>query len=237
MTAAKDLTLDVVQTQLTPKQRLLVDEKTISEIHKLAEDPDYGEEFLDSYLTHLEILKNATTQNHRNYLNAIKFFTLVESDNSLTDAYIKVFPERYEQRKQNHPPEEQDKSIMRSEASRFNKSVLVNEIRRVAAIPVQLIHRHLLNKAILVQAELMQNARSEMVKQKAAQCLITELKPAEDQQINVKVDDNTGSVIEELRKTTERLAAQEHQFLMAGGSMKQVAESNIIDVEAEEIDE
>ncbi len=232
-----ELTLDLVQQNLKPKQRLLITEETVQEIQKLAEDPDYGEEFLDSYLAHLNILKESVRNNHTQYLNAIKFFTLVEAGNSLTDAYIKVFPQRYADRNRKLPESERSKECMRSEASRYNNSMLVNEIRKVAAIPVQLIHRHLLHEAILETANLMRTARSEMVKQKAAQTLITELKPPEDTQIKIGVEDGATSVIEELQKATAALAASQHTAVQAGVPMKEIAESNIIDVTPEEISE
>ncbi len=232
-----DLTLELVQSQLKPKQKLLISEDTVDEIRQLAEDPEYGQEFLDCYLDHLNILKENSRRSHDQYLNAIKFFSLVEADNSLTDAYIKTFPDRFEARTSaRFGQPSSDKSVMRGEASRFNNSVLVNEIRRVASIPVQLIHRNLLHEAILESAELMRNARSEMVRQRAAATLITELKPSEDQTINVKVDDGATSMIEELRKATEALAIAEFQSVSAGVPLKQIAESNIIEVEAIEDD-
>lgn len=232
----KELSLDVIQSQLKPQQRLTVSQETLDEIHQLASDPDYGPEFLDSYLDHLNIFKDNPKRSHTQYLSSIKFFSLVESGNSLTDAYIKTFPQRFDERKQNYPFEERDKSIMRGEASRYNNSMLVNEIRKVAAIPVQLIHRHILHEAILEQAILMRSAKSEMVRQKAGAALIQELKPQEDQVLNVKVDDNTGSIIDDLRHAAEKLAAAEFQSVQAGVPLKDIANADIIikEVEPEE---
>lgn len=229
------LTLDLVQSQMRPNQRKTISEETVAEIQKLSEDPEYGEEFLDCYIDHLNIYKEAPGRSHTQYLNAVKFFSLVEAGNTLTDAYIKLFPQRYEDRKKNFLPEEQNKSIMRGEASRYNSSVLVQEINKVAAIPVQLIHRHILHEAILSQAELMRNSRNDMVRQKAGQCLITELKPDGPHVLNVKVDDNTTSIIDELRKAAEALAAAEHRSIMAGVPLKEIAESVIMTVAAEDV--
>lgn len=231
---SNELTLDLVASQLLPQHRLTVDENTIGEINKLAHDPAYGEEFLDTYLTHVNVLKENVKANHPQYVNAVKFFTLVESGNTLVDAYIKVFPDRYRDRNRNLPQDERGKEVMNSEASRFNKSVLVNEIRRVACIPIQLIHRNLLNEAILETAHLMKTARSEMVRQRACATLIAELKPAEETQINIKVDDNTTSVIDELRKATEALAASENQAVMAGRPLSEIANAKIIDITPED---
>lgn len=228
---AKELTLDLIQSQLKPQQRLTISEETIAEIQHLSEDPDYGEEFLDCYLDHLNIYKENPRRSHTQYLNAVKFFSLVEAGNSLTDAYIKLFPGRYEDRKRNYPPEERKKEIMRGEASRYNSSLLVTEIRKVAAIPIQLIHRHILHEAILNQADLMRNARSEMVRQKAGATLIAELKPDSDHTINVKVEDGSSSIIAELHKAAEALAIAERRSVMAGTPLKDIAESKIVEGE------
>jgi hypothetical protein len=229
------LDLVVVQSQLPKNQRPMVDESVLEEIQKLAEDPDYGEEFLDTYIDHLNVLKNVSKRTHDQYLNAVKFFSLVEGGHSLTDAYIKVFPDRFRTRKKGSS--DPDKSVMRADASRYNNTMLVNEIRKAATIPVQLIHRHLLHEAILEQANLMRNARSEMVRQKAADTLIRELKPAEEHTLKLDVNDGASSVIEELRKATERLAAAEHQSVMAGVPLKTIAESRIHEPETiEDVD-
>lgn len=238
---SEDLTLTTVQSQLTKQQQLLINEETVEEINKLAKDPEYGPEFLQSYLEHLNVLADAPKNNHTQYLNAIKFFSLVEAGNSLTDAYIKVFPERFQARQRHYTDPEDAKKNMRGEASRYNMSKLVNDIRKVAAIPVHLIHRHLLHEAILETANLMTNARSEMVRAKAADTLIRELKPTEDATLNVKVEDGSASAIEELRKASQELAAAQREAVQAGLPVKQIAaarifsndEDDIIDVQPE----
>jgi len=232
----KELTLVAVQSQLTAQQKLLVDEGTIEEINKLASQPDYGAEFLESYLDCLNVLADSPRNDHAQYLNAMKFFSLVEAENSLTDAYVKVFPERLERRAKGNPDKENVKQLLRGEASRYNGSKLVSEIRRVATIPVQLIHRHLLHESILVTADLMHNARSEMVRAKAADTLIRELKPQEDTTLKIEVDDGSTSVIQELANATQALAAQQHEAVMAGVPLKQIAASKIFTADEETIE-
>jgi len=230
---ATELTLSLVQKQVGKLGHHLVNEQTIQEINKLCEDPDYGEEFIDSYLTHLNLLRDSHRQNHNHYINALRFFTLVEAGNNLTNAYVKVFPERYEAREKKNPGEGYDK--IRTEASRFNNTNMVNEIRRVAAIPVQLIHRHLLHESILEQANLMRTAKSEMVRHKAADSLMRELKPAQDNQLNIKIDDGSSSFIDQLQKAAEELAIRESRSVEAGVPLKEIANSRIIEGEIEEV--
>lgn len=231
----KELTLVTVQSQLTSQQKLLVNEETLEEINKLATQEDYGEEFLESYLNHLNVLADSPRNTHTQYLNAIKFFSLVEAGNSLTDSFIKVFPERFEQAKRTSRDEESGKELVRGNASRYNSSKMVNEIRRVATIPVQLIHRHLLHQAILESADLMLNAKSEMVRQKAADTLIRELKPQEDSVLKIEVDDGSKSVIEELALRSQELAAKQHEAVMAGVPLKQISQAKIFTQEVEDV--
>jgi len=229
-----ELTLETVHSQLPAQQRLLVSEATIAEVNKLATDPDYGEEFLEAYLQYSTILTDSPRTSHAQYLHAVKFFSLVEGGNSLTDAYIKTFPERFEHRSKNH--DDPKKKIMRGEASRYNGTKIVNELRRLSGISVHLIHRHLLHEAILESAKLMRNAKSEMVRQKAADTLIRELKPLEENTLNVKVEDNATSVIAELQKATKSLAAEQYKSVMAGVPLKTIAASRLLDSDEEVIE-
>jgi hypothetical protein len=122
---------------------------------------------------------------------------------------------------------------MGGEASRYNASALVNEIRKVANISVKLVHRHTFHDAIAVTAKMMyDNNVSPAVRQKAAEVLIRELKPEEDKQINVTVT-NEGSAIDELRKATEALVMEQRRSMEAGIAVKWIAESNIIEAEVE----
>lgn len=232
-----ELSLEVVQSQLPNAKKLMVTEEVLSDLNRLATDIEYGPEFLETYLTHLSALADAPRNNHTQYLNAIKFFSLVEAGNSLTDAYIKVFPERYEQAKRSARDEDAGKELIRGNASRYNASKLINEIRRIATIPVQLVHRHLLNDAILVNGDLMLNAKSEMVRQKAADTLIRELKPAEDAVLQVKVDDGNQSVIQELVNATKELAAKQHEANQAGVPLKEIAQAKIYTPDEDVINE
>lgn len=231
------LELATVKAVLLPAQRNNMTAETIEEINKLAQDPDYGEDFLECYMNHLNLMSGNVARSHDSYVRALKFFTLVESGHKLVDAYIKTFPERYQAKGENCDPdsEQAHKDMMRSEASRYNRTKIVNEIRKAATVPVQLIHRHVLHEAILEQAELMRNAKSEFVRQAAAACLIKELKPSEEHVVSVHVEDGTKSVIEDLRRVTEELAKVQREKVVNGSlNLKDVAEAIIITKEVED---
>lgn len=230
----KEISKELVMSQLPKRQQMLVTDEDIEEINKLAANPDYGPEFLQSYMDHMIVLKDNVKNDHAQYISALKFFSLVESEYSLKDAYIKTFPQRWEDRRRRSDDPD---AIINAEASRYNKSKLVNDVRKLSAIPIQLIHRNLLHEAILSQAHLMRTSRSDMVRQKAGATLIAELKPTEDQTININVEDGSKSAIQELREATEKLAAAERRSVDAGVPLKEIAGSRIIEGEYDRDDE
>ena len=221
------LELAMVQEQLGVKKGALVSQDTIDEINRLAEDADYGEEFVDTYISYFNVLEKNSSWSTPKYMNAIKFFTLMEAGHNATDAYVKVFPDRLAAR----IARGETKRQMGGEASRYNASALVNEIRKVATIPVQLIHRHLLHEAILKSANLMHDAGvSPAVQQKAAETLIRELKPVEDSTVNLKVgmSDDAKAAQNQLVSHIGQIALNQQKMLAAGMSIEEIQRLNIV---------
>lgn len=227
--------LDVIQEQLGVKKGSLITQDTVDELNKLIVDPDYGEEFLDSYISYFNILENNSAWNTPKYMNAMKFFSLIETGHSAVDAYVKVFPERLQSRLARG----ESKHSMGGEASRYNASQLVNEIRKVATIPVQLIHRHLLHEAIMRSAELMNDPEvSPAVQQKAAESLMRELKPAEDNNVNIKIGMTEDAKIQQAKLVDHigKIALNQQKLLASGLSIEEIQKLNITVNEPEYID-
>ena len=218
--------LEMVQEQLGKTKGGLVTQDTVDELNHLIDDPDYGEEFLDSYMSYFNVLEQNGAWSTPKYMNAVKFFSLMEGHHSAVDAYVKVFPDRLEARLARG----ESKTNMGGEASRYNSSALVNEIRKVATIPVQLIHRHLLHEAILKQAALMNDNRvSPAVQQKAAESLMRELKPVEDTTVNLKVgmtDDMKAQNVQ-LVDHIGQIALNQRKMLAAGMNIAEIQRLNI----------
>lgn len=223
------LELAVLQDQLGKKKGGLITQDTVDELNKLIEDPDYGEEFIDAYGQYFNVMEKNNQWSTTKYMNAVKFFVLIEAGHTAVDAYVKVFPERLQAR---HARGE-TRSMMGGEASRYNASQLVNEIRKVANVSVKLVHRHTFHEAIAVTARMMHDPGvSPAVRQKAAETLIRELKPEDDKQINVTVT-NEGSAIDELRRATEALVMEQRRSIEAGVAVKWIAESTVVEAEYE----
>ena len=221
------LELAALKEMLPERKSKKLTQGVVDDLNRLVEDPDYGEELAENYVNFLGVLR----ENHRftieSYRKAIMFYTLVESDMSILRAYMQVFPDRVSYRKSKYP--ERDVSLdLTHESSRYNKSMLVMEIRKLDTLSVKLIHRSLLHEAILKQATLMRTAKSELVQQKASETLMRELKPDEDLNINLNIGDGSSKVLQELRVATAALAQEQYTKIAGGTPVKAIAESKII---------
>ena len=95
-------------------------------------------------------------------------------------------------------------------------------------VPTHILNAGVYQEAINVQAELMHTAKSEMVRQKAAESLITNLAAPALAKIELEVNYNN-DVVEDLRATTKALAQQQLRMIMNGqASAKEIAHSEIL---------
>jgi hypothetical protein len=228
----KDNQLDteLLKGLMPKKYRKHINDELVDELNTLIDDPEYGEQFKEEFLTHANVLEHNANWSLEKYKNAVKFFSLVQQEMSLVDAYCIVFPERLKARYARG----ESKLNMGGEASRYNSSELVNKIRQQALVPLHLVNQGLLQQAINKQAQLMMTAKSEMVQQKASETLIRELRPPETSKIELDIGVKQSDTIADLRKAAEDLAMAQLNNIKAGVAVKQIAESKIIDTEVSE---
>jgi len=230
------VTLEILRDSLGKKKGMLVSQETVDELNKLEANPDYGEEFIDAYKQYFNILDKNSAWSTPKYMNALKFFVLMESDHSAVDAYVKTFPDRLEAR---HARGESKKDIG-GEASRYNASALINEIRRVAGISVKLTHRHTMLKAIQITTDLMLDKNvSPAVRQKAAETLIRELRPEDDSNVVIKIGmtDDMKNQQAKLVDHIGSIALNQQKMLAAGMRIEEIQRLNISVIRNEEYEE
>lgn len=158
------------------------------------------------------------------YVNAVKFVSLKLMGDSSTVAYSKVFPDRYQSLVDKGTPA---KSIA-SFADNYSKNQMVVKIFEKTLIPTHILNAGLYQEAINTQADLMRTAKSETVRQKAAESLIVNLKAPEATKVEIDVSYNN-DMIEDLRATTRALAQQQRQLIQRGAANAQdIAHSDII---------
>lgn len=172
-----------------------------------------------------------------NYLQAVKFVSHKMLGDTSTVAYSKVFPDRYQALVDKGSSTKQIASF----ADNYSKNKLVTSILERTLVPVHILNMDLHQEAINVQAELMRSARSETVRQKAAESLIINLKAPEVAKVELDVNYNN-DMVDDLRATTRALAKQQMEMIKSGhASAQEVAHSEIlarkVDVEDAEYSE
>jgi hypothetical protein len=158
------------------------------------------------------------------FVNAVKYVSLKLMGDKSSTAYSKVFPDRY----QNLVDKGTSASQIASFADNYGKNSLITKIMEQTLVPTHILNAGIYQQAINVQADLMQNAKSELVRQKAAESLITNLKAPDIAKVEIDVN-YTNDVVEDLRATTRALARQQLKSIIGGQSTaKEVAHSEII---------
>lgn len=186
-----------------------------------------GDEFRDVYKENLIGFASVIESGRYkmlDYVNAVKFVSYKLIGDSNTIAYAKTFPDRYQRLVDKNTP----MKTIASFSTAYNKGDLVHKILERTLVPVHILNMDVHQEAINTQAELMRSAKSETVRQKAAECLITQLKAPEAAKIEVDVSYSNSS-IDELRETTRALAQQQLKMIQSGAvTAEHVAHSDII---------
>ena len=218
----KDLTIDQLRGSMPKKFRHNVTDDMITFINATE-----GDEFRDIYKENLlgfsDVLQLGK-YGMKEYLNAVKFvsYKLLGDSNSI--AYAKTFPHRYQRLVDKNTPVKTISSF----ATTYNKGAIVHKIMERTLVPIHILNMDIHQEAINIQAELMRDAKSETVRQKAAECLIMQLKAPEAAKIEIDVNYSNDS-IDELRATTRALAQQQLALIQSGAVTAQaVAHSDII---------
>ena len=147
------------------------------------------------------------------------------------DAYSLVFPQKIKDWAQRNVSSKDQASYITA----YGKSKLVVSIMNQAVVPFWLVNQDARQKALNHQLFLMANARSEKVQTDAANSVLTHTKPPETQKIELDVGVKEGSVIDDLRKATMELVAQQKLQIQSGvANAQEIAHTQIIEGEAEE---
>ncbi len=159
------------------------------------------------------------------YVHAVKFVSLKLLGDKHSIAYSKVFPDRYQEliNKGATP------SKIASFADNYSKNALVVKILEQTMVPTHILNAGIYQQAINTQADLMLNANSEMVRQKAAESLMNNLAAPVAAKLELDMTQNASDALADLRETTAKLAQQQLRMI-AGGQFtaKDAAHSDII---------
>lgn len=226
------LTLDTFKAALPDKVKKSINQELIDSINQTLSDPDMYETYRDNLLSYASVMADGRFK-MESYISAVKYVSHKLMGASNIAAYIKTFPDKY-QDFLNRGVETKD---IASYVTAYNKSKLVNLIMEQTLIPSYVLNQDLYQKALNVQAELMLTAKSEKVRSDAANSLLTQLKMPEVNKVQLDVNVKEDGSIAALRESTLELVRQQKLMVQAGAmSAKEVAHSKlVIDVESREV--
>ena len=226
------LTLETFRTALPDKVKKTINQELMDSINKTLSDPDMYETYRENLLSYASVMADGRFK-MESYVSAVKYVSHKLMGASNIAAYIKTFPDKY-QDFINRGIETKD---IASYVTAYNKSKLVNLIMEQTLIPSYVLNQDLYQKALNVQAELMLTAKSEKVRSDAANSLLTQLKMPEVNKVQLDVNVKEDGSIAALRESTLELERQQKLMVQAGAmNAQEVAHSKlVIDVESREV--
>ncbi len=204
----------------------------------ILDEPEVGHLVRENFLTYGKVLQNGK-YSMDTYLNAIKFVSYKLMNMTNAEAYMHTYPERYEKLEKRYvgveglTQEEFEKKVS-SYVYAVAKSQLVVTILSQVQIPTKLLNMGLLQEAINVEASLMRSARSEIVREKAANTLIQYLGQEEENKIQIDAGYKKDDIIEQYEVAMKRMVEEQLDQIHKGADVKQIA--NAVTVEAEVIE-
>lgn len=228
------VTVAQLQQVVPSKLKRNITDDLVNKINSIAGNEVERDTFRENLLGYAHVLQEGKYK-LEDYLNAVHYVSYRLLGNTMKDSYAKTFPHRY----QRLVARQTDETTISSFASAYNKNKLVNAIMEQTLIPTHILNADVYQEAINTQATLMRTANSEKVRSDAANSLLTHLKPPETSKVEIDIKNSTHqSTIDELRKETQRLAAQQKLSIQSGAlNAKDVADSKIIDGEYEHVGE
>lgn len=225
------LTEEQFKKVLPANVRKSVNQDLIDRVNSTISDPEVMESFRENLLSYTNVMGNGKFK-ITSYIDAVKYVSYKLMGDTNITAYSRTFPDKV---KRFNAQGVSAKDIA-SYVTAYNKSKLVNMIMEQTMIPTWVLNQDLYQKALNVQAELMIGANSEKVRTDAANSLINALKRPETQKLELDIGVKEDSAIADLRKATLELAAQQRQLVAAGvSSVKEIAESKIIQGDCKEV--
>ena len=217
------LTLQQVAHALPPNLKNNVTQQLVDNINNCVADPIMAEAIKDNFLSYTQVLNEGKFKTE-DYLSAVMYVSFKLMGMTNQDAYARTFPARYRTLLNNGTSAKDISSYV----SMYNKGRLVNLILEKSLIPTWVLNQHIYQKAINVQADLMSNANSEMVRMQAANSILTHLVKPKEVGPLINLDLRESSGLNELKATLTQLAQQQRDLISNGITTKQIADQGLV---------
>ncbi len=222
------LTIEELRSTVPENLRKSVTAEVLNNINSIINsDPEFYIRYRDNLLSFGHVMKEGKFK-MQSYLDACRYVSFKLMNMSNQEAWIKTFPDRYQYFMQKNTSAKDISSYVHA----YHNTKLVNMIMEQAMIPVHILNRDLFQKALNVQAELMQTATSEKVRSDAANSILSHLKPPETKKVELDITHKDDGTMNALRLATERLVQQQKEAIQNGvQTAGQIAGGRIIEGE------
>ena len=223
-------TIELLQKTLPSNLRTAATQGLVDLLNTVSNNQQEAELIRENFLGYTAVLSEGKYKTE-DYLNAVKYvsFKLMKCSNE--EAYVKTFPQRYQRMVADGVKPKDIGAYVYA----FSKNKLVNRIMEQTMVPSWVLNQDIFQEAINTQASLMRDHDvSPKVRSDAANSLLTHLaKPKETgPMINLDLRDTSG--MKEMKELLVRMAQQQQGLIKEGMTAKEIAASNIIDIEVKD---
>jgi len=222
------LNLNEVTRVVPAALKSAITQQFVDKINGIVSDPLIAEQVQQNFISYTSVLKDGKYKTD-DYLSAVLYVSYKLLNHSNQDAWAKTFPERYavlEERKATSRE-------ISSHVHAYSKNKLVNAILEQAMVPMWVLNQPLYQKALNVQADLMENSGSDMVRTTAANSILTHLAKPKEVAGAIAIELTESSGMTELKNLLSGLAKKSQELIGQGVPAKEIVSQKIIDVEAE----
>ena len=192
---------------------------------------EIAEQFKENFVTYLNVLSKGKYKMD-DYISAVKYVSYKLLGYSNIKAYAATFPDRYQRLK------DEGQQQIEAFVSMYARGKLVNQIFEQTMVPTYVLNAPLHQEALNELAMMIKDPDVRgMTKVKACEAILQHTKQPEVVKGELTIGIEQSDTINDLREIVENLA-DTHKVLLErkGMTLKQIAETNIIDAEYTEVD-
>lgn len=219
------LTVNDIAGALPSHLRSFATQNIADMVNQISADPEAAVAIRSNFISYANVMREGRFK-LEDYVNAVTYVSYKMMEMTNTDAFKLTFPQRYQALAARGASAKE----ISSHVSSYSKNKLVTLIFERAVIPAHVLYADVFGKAIEVQAHLMQNAKSEMVRMQAANSIINNLKAPERKEIALSVDIADSSGMSELKATMAALAEAQLAAIQGGITTREIAHQKLVRV-------
>lgn len=230
------LTVAAVKAAMPKRQKHNITQSFVDELNKIVSEPEEREAFRNNLVSYTNVLQDPNVKLN-DYVAAVRYVSFKLMGYTNQESWIKTFPDRYQRLIDAGKIDEHDTSFLRSTVACYNRGKVVNAILEQTLVPSYVLNQDIYQRALNEQAKLMVSAKSETVRQNAADSLLTHLKMPETVKMKLDVEVKEDESIRDLRNAvTDLVSAQKRAIESGSNTAEQIAESKLINAEYERVD-